>query len=400
MDKNERNILINMNIAHLLSHFNMLFFPGLVIPLSNYLKMDIKDVIPLSFYMYLLFGLSSLPWGIIGDRINAKKLMYIFYLGAGISAILASISLKHPLLFSICLGGVGIFSGIYHPIGLGIISKNINRMSLALGINGMFGNIGLASAPIVAGIFNYFYGVKISFMLMGVINIVGFCFMIWIPFSDMNSSMIKNNNKSHNSMLYPFIILCICMMIAGIIYRGNTVILPTYFELKNKYLFSIINNLKIPIFTSNVVATLTTSIIFLFGMCGQIMGGIISEKYDPKYGYLIFHTILIFIAIIMALVSDIYLVIASITYFIFLLGIQPMENTLIARFTPTKMRHKGYGTKFILTFGVGSISVYIVKYIKTYYPLHYVFFFFSFCSVLLVFFILCLIKVINSRTSN
>ncbi|WP_461833017.1 MFS transporter [Desulfothermus sp.] len=401
MDKNERNTLINMNFAHFLSHFNMLVFPALVLPMSGYLKMEIKDVLPLSFYMYLLFGLSAFPWGVIGDRIEAKKLMYFFYLGTGTCAIMASIFLKNPLLFSLFLGGVGLFSGIYHPIGLGIISKSISRMSLALGINGMFGNIGLASAPILAGLVNYFYGVRASFFAVGVVNLMAFCVMFFLPFKEMEAGVKEDLNKNNNdSMLYPFIILCICMMTAGVIYRGITLILPTYFELKNHYLLYILNRLNFPFLTSNVVATLSTSIVFLFGMIGQLIGGIFAERYDPKYGYLLFHTILIFLSILMAHFSNIPLIVVSILYFLFLLGNQPMENTLVARFTPRKMRHKGYGTKFILTFGVGSLSVYIVKYIKQFYSLHFVFYFFSACSVFLVILISYLIKVTNAREKN
>ncbi|GAB6886865.1 hypothetical protein JCM13304A_03630 [Desulfothermus okinawensis JCM 13304] len=272
-------------------------------------------------------------------------------------------------------------------------------MSLALGINGMFGNIGLAFAPILAGIVNYLYGVKASFFALGVLNLLGFCFMVFLPFEDHYETSGEDTPNGHdgNSMLYPFAILCICMMIAGVIYRGNTVILPTYFELKNKYLLSMLDKLNFPFLTSNVVATTTTAIVFLFGMLGQLVGGIFAERHDPKHGYLLFHFILIFIAILMAHITNISLVIAAISYFFFLLGIQPMENTLVARFTPEKMRHKGYGAKFILTFGVGSFAVYIVKYIKEFFPLHYVFYFFSICSFFLVLLILYLIKLTNKK---
>ena len=58
------------------------------------------------------------------------------------------------MALSIALAGMGLFSGIYHPIGLGMISKGVNRMSMALGYNGMFGNLGLATAPLMTGIIN------------------------------------------------------------------------------------------------------------------------------------------------------------------------------------------------------------------------------------------------------
>ncbi len=392
----EKNILINMTFGHFLSHFNMLVFPPLVIPLTIYLKMDIKNVLSLSFYMYLLFGLSALPWGVVGDRLGAKKLMFLFFIGSGVCAILAGNFIDHPFLFSLFLGGVGFFSGIYHPIGLGIISKGISRMSFALGINGMFGNLGLATAPLVAGIVNFFFGIKMVFIFLGGINFLGALLLGILNFNEPISIHLRNDNNpsnNTNSLLYPFIILCICMMLGGIVYRGNTVILPAYFELKNQHFLELLKNLNFSFLTSNVSATLTTSFVFMLGMTGQFIGGMFAERYDPRYGYLLFHSMTIFLALIIAHVANIPLIVTSVLYFFFLLGMQPMENTLVARLTPTKMRHSGYGTKFILTFGVGSISVYAVGFIKKIFGISSVYYFFSACSFVLVLTILYLIKI-------
>jgi len=52
-------------VAHFLFHFYEIAFPALAIPLMLSLKMDLKGVLELGFPMYLLFGLSSLPWDIL-----------------------------------------------------------------------------------------------------------------------------------------------------------------------------------------------------------------------------------------------------------------------------------------------------------------------------------------------
>ena len=48
----------------------------------------------------------------------------------------------------------------------------------------------------------------------------------------------------------------------------------------------------------------------------------------------------------------------------FLLGMQPLENTLVAGLTPVRMRSSAYGMKFILTFGVGAVSVKLIKIVE------------------------------------
>ena len=146
MTPSERNILTITCFGHFVAHFNMLVFPSLVIPLTTSFGMELSQVLPLSFWMYLLFGITALPWGLLSDAFGAKPLLLTFYAGAGVSGLAAAFFMESPMAFSICLAGVGLFSGIYHPAGLGFISRGISRVSMAMGYNGVAGNAGLAAA--------------------------------------------------------------------------------------------------------------------------------------------------------------------------------------------------------------------------------------------------------------
>ncbi|MCP4667801.1 MAG: MFS transporter, partial [Deltaproteobacteria bacterium] len=135
MNANERNILIVASFGHFMSHFNMLVFPALVLPLTNRFGMELIQVLHLSFTMYLLFGITALPWGLLSDRFGAKPLLMTFYAGAGLCGLAACAFMDSALAFSLSLAGIGLFSGIYHPAGLGLISRGISRMSMAMGYN-------------------------------------------------------------------------------------------------------------------------------------------------------------------------------------------------------------------------------------------------------------------------
>jgi MFS family permease len=60
---------------------------------------------------------------------------------------------------------IGFFSGIYHPAWLGLISKEMQRVSVGMGFNGMFGNLGLATAPLLTGFVNWLWGPQAAFTL-------------------------------------------------------------------------------------------------------------------------------------------------------------------------------------------------------------------------------------------
>ena len=154
----EKRILINTSYGHFMSHLNMLVFPAVVLPLTELFGRQMPQVLAMSFWMYLLFGATALPWGLAADRWGAGALMRIFYIGAGAAGMAAAFFLDNPSVFVLSLALLGLFSGIYHPTGLGLISKQVTRVSRGMGINGMFGNLGIAAAPLLAGVINWQWG--------------------------------------------------------------------------------------------------------------------------------------------------------------------------------------------------------------------------------------------------
>ena len=86
----------------------------------------------------------------------------------------------------------------------------------------------------------------------------------------------------------------------------------------------------------------------------------------------------------MAFAVDLPLVFLALIYFFFLLGMQPIENTLVAKLTPEKFHHSAFGSKFVLTFGVGALSVKMIKAIETAYSIETVFYALGLTSIILV----------------
>jgi len=70
------------------------------------------------------------------------------------------------------------------------------------------------------------------------------------------------------------------------------------------------------------------------------------------------------LVVLIALLGEQYLVAAAAAYVFFALGIQPIENSLVAHFTPRQWRSTGYGFASILVFGVGALAVYVVGWVS------------------------------------
>jgi predicted MFS family arabinose efflux permease len=190
------------------------------------------------------------------------------------------------------------------------------------------------------------------------------------------------------------------MMLGGIAYRGATVVLPAYFELRNQDIFQWLT-LRLPEgLSANLVATTITSAIFLVGMAGQYMGGRTAERFSLQHSYLVFHLITIPAAFLMAWASNIPLILVALVYFFFLLGMQPIENTLVSRLTPANWQHSAFGMKFVLTFGVGALAVKGVAAVETAAGIQWVYPWIGGVSILLVLSIMALIFRMRPRQSR
>jgi hypothetical protein len=89
--------------------------------------------------------------------------------------------------------------------------------------------------------------------------------------------------------------------------------------------------------------------------------------------YLVFHLVTIVPAFLMGMATDVPLVLLATLHGFFLLGMQPVENTLVARLTPPSLRSSAYGMKFVLTFGVGALAVKLIKGVELHWGLDAVF---------------------------
>ena len=123
------------------------------------------------------------------------------------------------------------------------------------------------------------------------------------------------------------------------------------------------DDLKNPI--QNLTANIFVFIIYFGGIIGQYLAGHWADKHDLRKLYLIFYAAIIPFAFLTSIVHEMMLVPVTMAMMFFSLGMQPIENSLIARLTPVRWRSTAYGLKFILGLAVGSSAVAAVGYIQS-----------------------------------
>ena len=387
---NEKKVILFPIASHFLFHFYEIAFPALAIPLTLSLGMSLKDVFALGFPMYVMFGIFALPWGLFADHFNNRLALMIGFFGCAAGSFLTALS-STPTGIMWSLAVIGIFCCICHPAGMGLISHGSENRGSALGIFSVAGTVGLIVGPFLVGILNWLAGWKLAYAAMGVVSLLCGVVMLFVRIDESHivKKPVEANNGGNNQgfALGTVILFFWIVTLGGLVYRINIVALPAYLELKAGLLARTFHDmLSIPTMaaTTTMAAATLTSLIYVAGIFGQIWGGKIADRHELKRLWLFFNALILPFALALAFLSDQYLVAAAAVYVFFALGIQPVENSLIAKFTPPRWRSTGYGLAAILIFGVGALAVYLVGWVSANWPLGTVYLYSSGLLLLIV----------------
>src|SRR5437867_8039258 len=134
-----------LNAGHALDHLFLLIFATAVGAIAADWGMIWQDLMPFAAGAFVMFGLGSLPAGRLGDLWGRRVMMVIFFIGIGASAMLVSLT-GGVWTLAAALTLMGVFSSIYHPVGIPMLVQHSKNPGFTIGLNGLFGNLGIAVA--------------------------------------------------------------------------------------------------------------------------------------------------------------------------------------------------------------------------------------------------------------
>jgi MFS transporter, FSR family, fosmidomycin resistance protein len=344
------------NVGHSYSHILTILYPTVVLALEHDWGMSYGELIALMLAGQILFGVAALPAGWLGDRWSAVGMMVVFFIGTGAAAVLTGLA-RNPYEIALGLALIGTFASIYHPVGMAWLVRTAVNRGKALGVNGIFGSVGLAIGPMLAGALTDFVSWRAAFIVPGATAVaVGLALVAaWAVGSvkDTKLDLKPQPEPARGDVVRAFFILSVTMLCTGLIGAAYMIMLPKVFAERMGDVTG----------GSALGAGALVTIVYLFGATSQYVGGRLSDRFSMKRVYLVGFIIQAPLLLATVAIGGWPLLGLTIATVFANYATIPAENGLLAHFSPGKWRGTAYGAKFVLALGVAALAIPVVAYI-------------------------------------
>ncbi|HYZ22336.1 MAG TPA: MFS transporter [Rhodopila sp.] len=223
--------IVFINAAHTITHYSLLILPTAVLAMARpggAFGQDYGPILALATAMFVLYGLLALPQGWLVQHFGRKPLMAAFFLGTGVSLAAAGL-VSAPLALAVALAAAGGFAAIYHPIGTTMLVEAAgDKPGRAIGVNGVFGNLGVALAPVVTAFLAGLFSWRAAFIAPGVLSIL--LGLVWLRMP------LASASRSAGARAFPpiprhlvrraVVVLMLIAITSGLVFNAFTLLLP------------------------------------------------------------------------------------------------------------------------------------------------------------------------------
>ena len=339
-----------LNLGHALDHLFLLIFATAVSAIATEFGVGRwEDMMPYTVGAFVMFGLGSIPAGRLGDLWGRRQMMLVFFFGMGLSALAVALT-QTPLQMGIALTVLGIFSAIYHPVGIPMLVQKAEKPGLTIGINGLAGNLGIAMAALSTGFLVAWQGWRMAFIVPAMVSILcGILFARTAP-----HEMTAPAKKKTSVVQLPkhlawrtFVVMVATSTTSSLLFNittnGNT-------QLLAERLDGLVND---PTRLGMLLA-----LIYAVASLAQLVVGRLLDWLPVKP---LFFSVLFLQIVSFALASQTagwVWYVAAIGYMVMVFAAIPFSDTMVVRYIDDAMRSRVSGTRIAISFGISSLAVY------------------------------------------
>jgi MFS family permease len=345
-----------LNVGHFLDHLFMLVFATVAaLKLTNEWGMSYAELIPYATPGFIAFGLCALPAGWIADKWSREGMMTVFFFGIGVASLLTAMA-STPMEIGAGLFLIGVFGAIYHPVGLAMVVQGRTRTGIPLAINGIFGNMGVASAALLTGFMIDSSSWESAFVIPGLMSIaIGAAYVVYListrdARAAARTAAAKKASQTisidRSTLIRIFAIIFFSTAIGGLIFQSTTFALPKVFDER-----------LLELAPSATAVGTYAFMVFTIAAFAQLLVGYLVDNHSVRTVFATVAGLQAVFFFAMIELNGISALLVSVAFMLVVFGQIPINDVLVARITRSEWRSRVFSFRYIITFSVAATAV-------------------------------------------
>ncbi len=354
-----------LNVGHFLDHLFVLIFASVAaLRLTHEWGMSYAQLIPYATPGFVAFGLCAIPAGWLADKWSREGMLVIFFIGIGASSILTALA-DTPLEIGAGLLLIGVFAAIYHPVGLAMVVHGREKTGIPLAVNGIFGNMGVASAALLTGIMIDTAGWRAAFVVPGTVSIAIGAAYAWFVAAGRHARAAEAASgvaarkaaagtlTLERSMLRRvFIIVMLAAALGGLVFQSTTFALPRIFDER---------------LTSMAVSATSVGtyafLVFAVAAFAQLAVGWLVDHHSVRVVFAVVAGSQAVLFAVMRELTGLPALLVALGFMLAVFGQIPITDVLVGRITRSEWRARVYSLKYIINFSVSASALPLIAWL-------------------------------------
>ena len=334
-----------INIGHFLDHFMMLIFAKAAFDAGRHFGLSYDKIIIYGTLGLFLFGAAAPLAGWLADKYSRSLIIIIYPFGVSLGAFLCFLS-SSPIMLGFSIGVIGFFAAIFHPVGIAMLIRDSNKVGIRLGVNGVWGNMGVAAAPVLTGFIILNSNWQLSFLIPSII-----CFIFGLAqlrgFKEIDIKEEKTKQKISNGLVegWKIVLLSLTMttLAGGFIFGSLTFLIPRIFEVN-------LSGISVDIAITGLLA----GIVYAIASLSQVGVGYLIDRYSPKIILGFVGIGQFFLIYLSSLYIDYALFFVMLMAMFFVFGQVPITDAILVRYVDDQWRARILSVKFLINLCAGA----------------------------------------------
>jgi MFS family permease len=357
----ERAHFLLLNVGHFMDHlFTLIFATVAALALHHEWGLGYADLLKYATPGFFAFGVFALPAGWLADKWSRDGMMSVFFVGIGLASIATGLA-RSPLEVAIGLFVIGVFAAIYHPVGLAIVVEKWKNTGMRIAVNGVWGNLGVASAALITGYFIDHGGWRTAFFVPGLVSIligIAYTALRWAEITRpvpraASAAAAKDVPADIKAMLMRVsMIVFLTTAVSSIVFQSTTFALPKVFDER-------LGGIAVSATALGQLAFL----VFALASIGQLIVGHFLDRLGPRTVFMTAAALQLVFFMVMPGLADWAALACAMGFMLAAFGQIPINDYMIGRLADGQWRARIYGVRYVVSFTVLAAALPLIAFI-------------------------------------